>query len=103
MSKTTPLLAITWIVLAATAGCTQKQTSALDSAWARTTTEPGLGIGKGTKLPTIPEGTNPKTGTVTEFWKNGTLKSERVFEEGSVKSASYFASDGTLVYEMSAE
>jgi hypothetical protein len=53
------------------------------------------------ELPKIPESLTPKNGSVVEYWPNGEKKSEREYRDGRVINAVYYASNGTVVFEMS--
>jgi len=53
------------------------------------------------ELPIIPEEATPKTGSVTERWPDGELKSKRIYRDGEIISAVYYASNGIPVYKMS--
>ena len=54
------------------------------------------------ELPIIPPEAFPESGAVEEYWANGQLKSERIYRDGKIIAAEFYASDGTLVHEMSA-
>lgn len=83
------------ITVAALAGCShQKGATSTDPV----STEPIKTAS--VQLPEIPDKAAPHSGAVTEFWVNGQIKAEKVYDEGEIKSATYFASDGTLIYEM---
>lgn len=52
------------------------------------------------ELPQIPDSLTPENGSVIEYWPNGQTKAEREYRNGRATSAVYYASDGTVVYEM---
>ena len=83
------------LTLAALAGCSHQQgTSSTPPQSVETNKTANV------QLPEILDQAVPHSGAVTEFWANGQLKAEKVYDEGEIKSATYFASDGTLIYEM---
>ena len=55
------------------------------------------------QLPDIPKTATPKTGHVTEHWPSGQKKSECTYKNGEMLDGTYYASNGTLIYEMTAE
>ena len=55
------------------------------------------------QLPEVPRTATPETGHVTEYWPNGQLKSECAYKNGEMLNGTYYASNGTLIYEMVAE
>jgi hypothetical protein len=84
------------IGLVAVAGCSSQHTG-------RASQEPAsVTVGSQVQLPVIGEDAIPTTGAVVEYWSNGQLKSERQYRDGQMSAAVFYASDGTLVYEMSA-
>jgi hypothetical protein len=84
------------MALVALAGCSSQQPG-------RASQEPGATtVGSQVQLPVIGEDAIPTTGAVAEYWPNGQMKSERVYQDGQMTAAVFYASDGTLVYEMSA-
>ena len=52
-------------------------------------------------VPNVPSTMVPVNGNVIERWPNGTVRSEREYREGRIHQAVYYASDGSVVYEMS--
>ena len=54
-------------------------------------------------LPEIPNSALPKTGHVTEYWPCGQMKSECTYRNGEMLNGTYYASNGQLIYEMTAE
>ena len=54
-------------------------------------------------VPQVPATMVPVNGSVVERWPNGTVRSERTYAGGQVREAVYYASDGSVVYEMSDE
>lgn len=54
-------------------------------------------------VPEVPVSMVPTNGSVIERWPNGTVRSERTYRGGRVQEAVYYASDGSVVYEMSEE
>lgn len=55
------------------------------------------------QLPDVPHDAIPATGIVVENWPDGSRKSERCYQDGELMNAIYLASDGTVIYEMTAE
>jgi hypothetical protein len=53
------------------------------------------------EMPMIPDKIVPIDGNVVEYWPNGKTRSERVYRSGRVQEAAYYASDGSVIYEMS--
>jgi len=51
-------------------------------------------------VPEVPAAMVPVNGSVIERWPNGTVRSERTYVDGRVREAVYYASDGSVVYEM---
>ena len=58
---------------------------------------------KALRLHDIPKTATPRTGHVTEYWPDGQMKSERTFKNGEMLKGTYYASNGTMIYEMTAE
>ena len=54
-------------------------------------------------VPEVPASMVPTNGSVIERWPGGTVRSERTYRGGKVQTAVYYASDGSVVYEMSEE
>ncbi len=52
------------------------------------------------ELPSIPDSALGGNAVVVEFWPNGQLKSERVYQDGKLTEGVFFASDGTVILEM---
>jgi hypothetical protein len=77
---------IVGIIAAVTFGCSGKAPPAQRSA---------------VELPSIPAEVRPVNGSVVEYWPNGKTLSERVYASGQIRDAVYYASDGTVVFEMS--
>ncbi len=97
MFRTTSCLVVgISLLLSVLAGCSSTQSTRPSDA------PVSVMIDNRPELPLIPEGATPKTGAVAEFWVDCTLKSERMYQDGEITSAAFYASNGVLVYEMSA-
>ena len=79
-------LLIVGLIAVAAFGCSSTAPQALHSA---------------VELPSIPAEVKPNNGSIVEYWPNGKTRSERVYRAGRVAEAVYYASDGTVVFEMS--
>lgn len=55
------------------------------------------------RLPDIPKTATPKTGHVTEYWPSGQTKSDCTYRNGEMLIGTYYASNGTMIYQMTAE
>ena len=49
----------------------------------------------------LPQELVPRNGSVTEYWPNKQVRSERTYRDGQIEEAVYYTADGTLMFEVS--
>ena len=52
-------------------------------------------------ISTIPDELVPRNGSVTEYWPNHKVRSERTYRDGQIEEAVYYTAEGTVVFEVS--